>query len=180
MEKEKIFAVFGLGAFGFTICTELTKKGAKVIAIDNHEKLIEKITDSVTQAIIMDSTDKELFKTLPLEDIDVAVVAIGDNFEASILTTSLLKETGIPYIVARAISDTHSQILKQVGANEVFNIEIEAGQRIANKLISPLVFEQIPLSSNQILAEIETPKKFIDKKVGELNFRKKHIQIVSK
>ncbi|MBN1898639.1 MAG: TrkA family potassium uptake protein [Spirochaetes bacterium] len=180
MAKEKVFSVFGLGTFGFQVCSVLADKGAKVIAVDNQARLVEKIKDHVTQAIVMDTTDEELLKTLPLDDIDVAVVAIGDNIEASILTTALLKKLGIPYIIARAVSPIHSQVLKQVGATEVINIEIEEGKRTANKLIAPFVLDTIPLSQNQSLAEVRVSKKFIGKSLAKLDLRKKYnVNVVS-
>ncbi|MBU1078626.1 MAG: TrkA family potassium uptake protein [Spirochaetes bacterium] len=174
MAKEKVFAVFGLGTFGYEVCTVLSSKGAKVIAVDNQNKLVERIKDDVTQAILMDSTDEELMMSLPLEDIDIAVIAIGDNIEASIITAALLKKLGIPYIIARAISDIHGQVMKQVGANEIINIEIEQGRRIANKLIAPFILDHIPLSANQSLAEIRIPKDFVGKSLHQLDIRKKY------
>lgn len=180
MDKEKVFAIFGLGTFGYEVCSNLVAKGAKVIAVDHSEKLVDKIKDLVTQAIVLDSTDEELFNTLPFDDIDVAVVAMGDNIEASILTTSMLKNAGVPHIISRAITDTHAHVLKQVGANEVINLEVEAGEKIANKLFSPFVYEELYLSKNQILAEISVPNKHIGKSIKELDLRKtRSINIVS-
>lgn len=174
MNKEKVFVVVGLGIFGSELCVELSKKGAKVIAIDTKKSLIEKIKDSVMQAIIMDSTDIEALKSLPIEDIDLVVVAIGDDIEASILTTTLFKGLGVPYIVARSIKDIHAQILKQVGATEVINIEMSEGRRLADKLISPDLLEKIQLSDNVSIAEVAIHKKFISKNLIELDLRKKY------
>ncbi|HOV14498.1 MAG TPA: TrkA family potassium uptake protein [Spirochaetota bacterium] len=180
MAKEKVVAVFGLGLFGYEICKELSDKGGKVIAVDQDIKLIEKIKNIVMQAILIDSTDEDSLKKSPLENVDVAIVAIGENLEASIITTALLKKMNIPYIIARATSDIHSQLLKQIGANEVVNLEIEEGRRIANKLISPNVLERIPISKNQIFAEIIIPKSFVGKTLQQIDLRNKaNINVIS-
>ena len=148
MAKEKVFAVIGLGAFGRKLCEVITERGGKVIAIDNDASLIDKIKDTATQAILLDATDVESLTNAPFDDVDVAVVAIGNNITSSILTTALLKRIGVPYILARAITERHEQVLKQVGADEIVNIEIDEGLRIGNKLISPDVLDRIPVSQS--------------------------------
>jgi trk system potassium uptake protein TrkA len=114
-EKQKVFAVIGLGTFGVRLCEELGTKGGKVLAIDNQEKLIEKVKDFVSQSILMDSTDEDAMSQVPFEDVDTAVVAIGDNLEASIITTAILKKIGIPRILARSVTDIHRRILDKSG-----------------------------------------------------------------
>ena len=125
MPKNKVFAVFGLGAFGLEVCRVLAEKGSTVIAIDNKVGQIEKIKNLVTQAVLIDSTDEESLRAAPIEDVDTAIVGIGENIESSILTTAILKKVGVPHIIARAISEIHAQVLRQVGASDVINIEIE-------------------------------------------------------
>lgn len=180
MEKEKIYAIFGLGTFGLEVCRVLSDKGLKVIAVDKDEKLVSKVKDSVMQAVLLDSTDEEALRNASLQDVDMAVVAIGDNMEGNILTTILLKKIGVPYIVARAISDTHAQVLKQIGATEVINLELEQGQRVANRIIAPDIVDIIPISADQALAELRISKDFIGKTLGQLDLRKKYgVNIVS-
>jgi len=180
MAKEKVFAVIGLGTFGRKVCEVLIEKGGKVLAIDVNTDLIERVKDSVTQAILLDSTDEEALGRVPFEDVAVAIVAIGDNIESSIITTALLKKIGIPYIVARAVSDIHQQVLKQVGADEVVNIEIEEGRRIAQKLISPEVLDRISITESISIAELYVPKAFVGESLEKLDLRKKlRVNIVS-
>lgn len=180
MAKEKIFAVFGLGSFGWEVCKVLSEKGGKVIAIDTSAKLVEKIKDLVAQAVVMDSTDEEALKSLSIQDIDVAIVGIGDNMEASILTTAILKKLGVPYILARAVSELHAQVLRLVGATEIINIEIEEGRQTATRLISPDILDRIPISKNQVLAEILIPKTFVNKNLQQLDLRRKfNITVIS-
>ena len=180
MAKEKVFAVIGLGTFGRKVCEVLAEKGGKVIAIDVKGDLIERVKDSVTQAILLDSTDEGALGRVPFEDVAVAIVAIGDNIESSILTTALLKRIGIPYIVARAVSDIHQQVLKQVGADEIVNIEIEEGQRVAQKIISPEVLDRIPITESISIAELYVPKNFVGESLAKLDLRNKlRVNIVS-
>lgn len=173
MSEEKVFAVFGLGTFGYEVCRVLSEKGGKVIGIDNQSTLIERIKDSITQAILLDSTNEDELKGLPLGDIDIAIVSIGESVEASIITTALLKKLQIPYIIARAVTDIHARILRQIGATEVINVEIEQGRRMAERLISPDILERIPISDNQVLAEIMLPKKLAGIIIAEADLRRK-------
>jgi trk system potassium uptake protein len=168
---DRVFAVFGLGAFGRQLCETFMEKGATVIAVDNEATLIESVKDDVTQAIRIDSTDEESLGQLPLEDIQTAIVAIGDNIEASILTTALLKRKGIPYILSRAISEIHMQVLRQIGADEVVNLEIDEGKRIAQRLVSPEIVERTILGETLSLAELKAPKVLTGKPLIKLDLR---------
>lgn len=180
MEKDKLFAVFGLGIFGFEVCKVLSEKGMKVIAVDKDRKLVDKVKDMVTQAILIDSTDEDALKNADMQDVDVAVVAIGKSVDGSILTTILLKNMGVPRIIARAVSSLHEQVLRQIGATEVVNIAVEEGQRLAKRIISPEMVDLIPLSKNHSIAEVRIPSKFVDKSLQEIDLRKKfHVTLVS-
>lgn len=180
MAKEKVFGVFGLGTFGLEVCRVISEKGGKVIAVDYQTELIEKVKNAVTQAVLIDSTDEESLKNAPIEDIDVAVVGIGENIESSILTTAVLKNLGVPYIISRAVSDIHAQVLKQVGATEVINIEIEEGKRVASKLISPDILDKVYIGQNQMLAEVIASKSMVGKSILEIDFRKKlNVNVIS-
>lgn len=170
---EKVFAVFGLGTFGRQLCETFMEKGASVIAIDNQPGLIDKVKDDVTQAIQIDSTDEESLDQVPLEDVQTAIVAIGDNIEASILTTALLKQKGIPYILSRAISELHMQVLKQIGADEVVNLEIDEGKRIAQRLVAPEIIDRTNIGASMSLAEIQAPKSLTGKPLHKLELRSK-------
>jgi len=173
MDQERVFAIFGLGIFGSEVCRVLADKGAKVIAVDRKAALIEKLKDQVTQAVLIDSTDEESLKGIALEDVDVAVVAIGTDQNSSIMTTALLKNMGVPYIIARAITDIHGQVLRQVGANEVINIELDEGREIARRLVSPDIKDRVTISEDQTLAEVVVPPTFVGKSLHSLELRKK-------
>jgi trk system potassium uptake protein TrkA len=173
MAKDKVFAVIGLGTYGKKVAEVLTEKGAQVIAIDNSPENVDRIKNSVTAAVLIDSTDESALLKAPLDDVDTAIVAIGDQIEASILTTALLKRRGIPYIVSRAVSDIHETVLRQVGANEVINLEVAEGIRVAQRLIAPEVLDTIPISGDFSLAEMYVPKIFIGRSLEELKIREK-------
>jgi len=176
----RAFAVIGLGAFGRRLCEVLAEKGGTVVAIDNQAALIERVKETVTQAVLLDSTDEDALRDAPLEDIDVAVVAIGDNIEASILTTTLVKRLAVPYVVARAVSELHQQVLVQVGANEVINLEIDEGTRLANRLIAPQVLDRIPVAEGMSVAELYVPRSVVDATLAELNLRERYqINVIS-
>jgi trk system potassium uptake protein TrkA len=180
MAKEKVFAVFGLGAFGNEVCRVLSEKGGKVIAFDNRPQPIEKIKDEVSQVMVLDSTDEDALRSAPLENVDIAIVAIGDDIEASILTTALLKNIGVPYIVARAVSDIHMRVLRQIGANEVINLEIEEGQRVASRLLTAEVLETIPVTEDYSIVELYVPESMVGKSLERLNLRQEyHVNVIA-
>jgi len=180
MAKNKVFAVFGLGTFGLEIATSLAGKGETVIAIDNNPDKIEKIKNIAEQAILIDSTDEDALNQAPIENVDTAIIGMGDEIEASILTTALLKKYGVPNIIARAISDIHKKVLKQVGASQVINIEIEEGQRLAEELTNPDIIDTMDLGKNQVVASISVPEKFVSKTLKDLDLRKKfNVNIIS-
>lgn len=170
-KEEKVFAVFGLGAFGMEVCRGLIAKGGKVIAFDSRTQPIEKVKDLVNQVMVLDSTDEDALRSAPLENVDVAIVAIGDDVEASILTTAILKDIGVPYIIARAVTDVHMRVLRQIGANEVINLEIEEGQRVASRLLTAEILETIPVTEDYSIVELYVPEGMVGKSLERLNLR---------
>ena len=173
MAKSRTFAVVGLGSFGSTICGVLAEKGASVVAMDRDPASVERIKSLVSAAVLLDTTDENSLLKAPLEDVDVAIVAIGDDIEASILTTALLRQQGVPYIVARAVSSIHETVLRRVGANEVINAEIDMGIRTARRLVAPDVLDSVPLSADVSLTETLAPDFFVGKTTTELNLEEK-------
>lgn len=172
--RQKVFAVFGLGIFGQQLCETLVARGASVIAVDNQETLVEQVKESVMQAVLLNSADETSLSQLPLEDVDEAVVAMGDSVEASILTTALLKKLAVPRVIARAISPVHEQVLRQVGAEEVLNLEIEAGTRLAARLVAPQVLERVAISKNISVAELHVPRAVTGVPLMKLDLRGKY------
>jgi trk system potassium uptake protein TrkA len=167
--SKNVFLIIGLGTFGVQTAMELASRGARVIAVDNRPELIEKIKDEVTQAFLIDSTDEYHLSKLPIADVDMAIVAIGDNVEANILTTALLKKAGVPYIIARASNELHHRVLKQVGANEVLDLERTAGKQLAEKVLSPGILDSVPITMDISIAEVYLPESFIGKTAAEID-----------
>ena len=170
-QRQKAFVVLGLGVFGRQICETLVERGGSVVAIDNDPDLIEQVKETVTQAVLIDTTDEDSLTEVALDNVDVAVVAIGDNVEASILTTALLKKRGVAQVVARATSALHAQVLRQVGADEVLNLETDAGSRLANRLIAPDILETVALSRGISVAEMYVPKAIAGATLARLDLR---------
>lgn len=179
-ERPRVFAVLGLGVFGRQICATLVERGGSVIAIDQDPALIDQVKELATQAILIDTTDEDSLSQAALQEVDVAVVAMGDNIEASILTTALLKKQGVAHVVARATNTLHARVLKQVGADEILNIETSAGMRLATRLIAPDVLEQVALSSSISVAEMYVPQAVLGATLAELDLRGRYgIAVIS-
>ncbi|MCK5451454.1 MAG: TrkA family potassium uptake protein [Candidatus Omnitrophica bacterium] len=169
----KQFAVIGLGRFGTSVAKELGEKDQQVIAIDRNEELVHDIMDNVTKAVCLDSTDEKAVKSVGLQNVDVAINAIGTDIEASILITLILKELNIPQIVCKATSAEHKKVLEKIGATKVILPEKDMGRRLADTLISisDNVREYIGLSDNSSIIEIIVPEKFIGKSLRDLDIR---------
>ncbi len=168
------FAVIGLGRFGLSVAKTLSERGHQVLAIDKDEELVQEISEVVTEAVQLDSTDEKALRAVGIMDVDVAVVGIGANLEASVLTTLILKELGIQYIVARAVTNEHGKVLEKVGATKVVFLERDMGSRVANTLVSPSILEHIELSPESSIMEAVPPKEFIGKSIRDLDVRARY------
>ena len=168
------FAIIGLGRFGRKLATLLTDVGAEVIAIDHSKDLVESVRDEVTMAVCLDSTDEEALRAQGIDQVDVAVVGIGANFEANVLTTVILKHLGVPRVISRATSDTRGQILARVGADDLVNPEQESAERWCSRLLSPAIMKRIELAEGYSLSHLAAPESFCHKTLAELDVRKKY------
>ncbi|MGQ9602852.1 MAG: potassium channel family protein [bacterium] len=168
------FAVIGLGRFGYTVATYLAKSGADVIVVDSDQNIINEIGKYVGLAVCMNSTDKEALIAQGLDKVDAAVVAIGQNFEANILTTAMLKELGVPKVIARASNATQKRILELIGADQVIFPEDAIGMRVAQSLLSSRIVDMTTLFEGLSVAEVVVPKGLVGKKIGEIKFRQKY------
>ncbi len=172
--QNKEFVVFGLGRFGTSVAITLAESGCEVLVVDDNEDKINEIAPFVTHAVRAHITDGDTLKTLGIKNFDGAVVAIGEDLEASVMTTILVKELGIPYILAKAQSEIQAKILKKVGADMVVFPEKETGVRIANNLIMGNFFDAVELSSTFSLIECDPLKDWIGKSLKELNLRARY------
>ncbi|MDD4658359.1 MAG: TrkA family potassium uptake protein [Eubacteriales bacterium] len=164
----KQFLVIGLGRFGMSLAMTLAEKGYEVLGVDNREGPVQEAAGILTQAVQLDATiDKDLL-SVGITNFDVAVVAIGHDIEASILCTLILKEVGIPRIVAKAQGPLHGKVLKKIGADRVVFPERDMGIRVANNLISTNLLDYIDLSDDFSIREITAPTFVVDKTLAEL------------
>lgn len=168
---RKQYAVIGLGRFGASVAKTLSELGHDVLAIDSSDLAVQGVVNFVTHAVQVDAREEETLRSLGIRNFEVVIVAIGNDIEASILITLMLKEMGIRFVVCKAMTPLHGKVLEKVGADKVVFPEKDMGVRLARSLITSNVMDYIELTSEYSLLEILTPSKFVDKNLGELNLR---------
>ncbi len=168
---KKQFAVIGLGRFGTSVAVTLQMLGHEVLAIDTNEDCVQKISDQVTHVVQADTTEESSLSALGLRNFDAVVVAIGEDVQANVATTLLLKEMGVPYIIAKARNSLHGKMLEKIGADRVVYPERDMGQRVAHSLISSNVLDYIELSPDLSLVEVSTPGIFVGRTLQQTNMR---------
>ena len=168
------YAVIGLGRFGYSIAQELMAAGCEVLAIDLDEELVQRIADSVTEAVVADARDEQVLHSLGIRNYDCGIVAIGSDVAASILITMLLKEAGIAKVVCKASDEIHKKALLKVGADRVVIPEKEMAGRVARGLANPNVMDYIELSGQFAIVERSAPESWIGKSLKDLNVRNKY------
>ncbi|SDQ31544.1 potassium channel family protein [Thermostaphylospora chromogena] len=165
--------VIGLGRFGSSIALELVRRGTEVLAIDNRPKIVQSLAGQITQLATADSTDMEALRQLGVPDFYRAVVGIGSNIEASILTTSLLVEMGIDDIWAKAVNRQHGRILDRIGAHHVVLPEHDMGERVAH-LVSGRMLDYVEIEEGFAFIKTRPPRDFVGIPLGESKLRKKY------
>jgi trk system potassium uptake protein TrkA len=174
------FAVIGLGSFGFNVAKTLFEGKNEVLAVDKDKDKIDEVKSYVSHAVSMDSADKENLQALEIQEMDVVVVSLGPEMEASILTVLYLHEIGARHIVAKALTEDHAKILEAMGATEIIYPEKDMAIKTARKLSNPNVLEYLPLTSGFGIQEIAPPEKFIGKTLKDLDLRNKYgIQVIA-
>lgn len=171
---KKSFAVIGLGQFGLSVVNELIDNGVDVIAIDNNEDAVKKISSDLPTAFIADSTDEEALKEIGVQDVDAAIVAYGSNKEASVLTTVILRELGIGQIIVRVDDDTYIPIMKKLGATEVIAPQKAAGIALANRLGNVDYKDFYKIDNKFSIVSIIINPSFIPATLIELNTKIKY------
>lgn len=167
-------AVVGLGRFGMTVARQLAAADVQVLAIDTDRDLIDEIKDDVSLAVVLDSTDEIAFRSQDIHKVDALVVAIGENFEAALLTAVLGKKFQIPHVICRASTSVHAEIFRQVGATEVIQPEMATGQQLARRLANPFLEDFFDLGEGFALIELIAPAAFHGKTLRELNLRARY------
>lgn len=172
--KEKSYAVIGLGLFGMAVATTLAEANCDVLAIDDNEENVQDIAQKVTYAVKADVREPGILKTLGLQNVDVAVIAVAENMEASIVATMQAKELGVPFVMAKAMNELHGRILEKIGADKVISPEKSMGVRVARNLLSSGFVDMFELSSEFSMAEFRIPKEWIGRTLRELKIREKY------
>ena len=168
--RQRNFVVLGLGTFGRTIATELASYGNHVLGIDSDEGHVNDVAEELSEAIIADTRDEEALREAGVDQYDVAVVTIGEDIEASVLTTMNVKLLGVDQIWAKADSRTHHRILTKLGADRVVHPEREVGQHIAQMLHNPLVRDYLSLGNGYHIVDLSVPEKLHGEPFEALKF----------
>ncbi|MDX5475980.1 MAG: TrkA family potassium uptake protein [Bacillaceae bacterium] len=178
--KRKEFAVIGLGRFGGSICKALSEEGVEVLAIDTDEDKVNEFANIASHAVVGDATDESVLKGLGIRNFDHVIVAIGDNIQASILTTLILKELGVQHITVKATNDYHEKVLSRIGADQIVHPERDMGKRIAHNIVSNNVLDYLELSDEHSIVEIVASRRLDGNSLIDLDIRAKYgINIVA-
>ncbi len=176
----KSVLLIGLGRFGKHLALQLNLLGHQIMAVDHEEEKVNETLEFVTNAQIGDSTNPAFLKTLGVNNYDLCIVAIGNDFQSSLETTSLLKELGAKFVVARAGRDVQAKFLLRNGADEVVYPERDVAKWAAIRYTSDHVLDYIELDDANSIFEVSVPSDWVGKSVGELDIRKKyHVNILA-
>ena len=174
MSVKKSYAVFGLGRYGLAVAKELVDSGAEVLAVDIVEEIVNVASAEIPYCKCADVTDMEVIKRLGISNVDVVIIAMATNLEASVMATMLCKEVGVKTVIAKCSSEMNYRILKKVGADRVVFPENESGIRLAKNLLSSGFVDMIELSKEVSLLELDVRPEWDGKSLLELNLRRKY------
>ena len=174
MGLYKTYAVFGLGRYGRAVAKELVVSGAEVLAVDMDETLVNSAIVDIPFCKCADVTDAEVIKQLGIANVDVVIIAMAHNLEASVMATMLCKEAGVRVVIAKCADEMQAKILKKIGADKVVLPEIESGTRLAKNLLSAGFVDLIELANDVSMVELNVKNAWIGKNLLELNLRKKY------
>lgn len=170
----KSVLLIGLGRFGRHIAVKLDQMHHEIMAVDKNEDRVNSVLPYVTNAQIGDATNEEFMESLGVNNFDVCIVAIGDDFQSSLETTSLLKELGAKQVVSRAASDVHAKFLLRNGADEIVYPEKQVAYWTAIRYTADHILDYIELDDDHAIYEISVPGKWIGKTVKEVDVRRKY------
>lgn len=171
---KKDFAVIGLGRFGGSICRTLSEQGKEVLAIDLNEERVNEFSAIASHAVVGDSTDETMLRSIGIRNFDHVIVAIGEDIQSSILTTLILKELGVRHVTAKAQNDYHEKVLRKIGADQVVHPERDMGIRIANNMASNSVLDYLDLSDEHSIVEFVANERISGRTILDLDIRKKY------
>jgi trk system potassium uptake protein TrkA len=169
--KNTQFAVIGLGRFGSSLAKELIQLGHEVLGVDRNQQVADEMSACLTHMLVADTTDEDALRAIGIRNMDCVVVAIGDDIQASILTSILLKDLGVKKVVAKALSAVHGKVLQKIGVDRIIYPERDMGVRVANQLVSPNLLDYIELSRDYTIAELSVTRKLSGRSLTELDTR---------
>jgi trk system potassium uptake protein TrkA len=171
---NKTYAVLGLGRYGRAVAEELLNNGAEVLAVDIDQNNVNNAIETIPVCKCADITEPEVINRLGIANIDVVIVAMASNLEASVMAVTLCKEAGVETVIAKCGNEMHQKILSRIGADMVVFPENESGTRLAKNLLSSGFVDLVELSNEVSMVEFEVKKDWVGKTLLELNLRKKH------
>lgn len=171
---KKTYAVFGLGRYGIAVARELVSNGVEVIAVDSDEKIVNVAATELPICKCADITDPEVIRQLGISNVDVVIIAMANNLEASVMAVTLCKEIGVKTVIAKSANEMHQKILNRVGADKVVFPENESGIRLAKNLLSSGFVDMVSLAKNVSMIELDVKTDWVGKNLIELNLRKKY------
>ena len=174
MTINKTYAVFGLGRYGLAVAKELANSGAEVLAVDINQSVVDDAVAFIPFCKCADITDETVIKNLGISNIDVVIVAMASNLEASVMAVTLCKEVGVETVIVKCANEMHQKILKRVGADRVVFPESESGIRLAKNLLSSGFIDVVELSKDVSMVEMSVRPEWIGKSLIELKLRKKY------
>ncbi|WP_224752463.1 potassium channel family protein [Metabacillus arenae] len=172
--RKKLFAVFGLGRFGGSLVKEFHEMGIEVLAVDKNEEKVNEFAKYATHAVKANAIDENTLKQLGVRNVDHAFVSFGDDIEASILTSLLLKEIGVPKVWAKAQNDHHQKVLDRIDVDRVIHPERDMAKRIAHHIVSDKMIDYIELSNRHSIVEIVATNKIANSTLADLDIRAKY------
>ena len=174
MSIKQTYAVFGLGRYGIAVAKELVESGAEVLAVDVDEDIVNEASLVLPYCKKADVTDAEVIKQLGIRNIDVVVISMASNLEASVMATVLCKEAGVKTVIAKCANEMSQKVLSKVGADKVVFPESESGIRLAKNLVSAGFVDVIELSKDVSMIELDVREEWEGKSLLELDLRKKY------
>ena len=171
--KKRTYAVFGLGRYGRAVARELVDNGMEVIAIDDNQDVVNEAADFLPVCKCADVTDADVIARLGISEIDMVIICMAGNLEASVMAVTLCKEAGVETVIAKCANEMHQKILLRVGADRVVFPENESGVRLAKNLLSSGFIDMISLSKEVSIVELTVKDEWVGKNLIELNLRKK-------
>lgn len=171
---KKTYAVFGLGRYGIAVARELVSNGMEVIAVDSNERIVNAAADELPICKCADITDPDVIRELGISNVDVVIISMANNLEASVMAVTLCKEIGVKTVIAKCANEMHQKILTRVGADKVVFPENESGTRLAKNLLSSGFVDMVSLAKNVSMIELDVKPEWLGKNLIELNLRKKY------